>query len=189
VDLPEEKTKRVLENKESFKNVLDPWKGWFVGGEGEKPLFDVDDGVARCGRCGWEIEDEVCTRCNIYYRGQVPFEEDEIDQGESSDISNYISDDGFVEPDVEDNYADIVDDASRCSQCCWKIQDGDEACTRCGSLGKYPTFSQDDRSTENSSNNLDCEFADSDMDSSYLIEDFGDSIQRTRNRIIESEDD
>lgn len=72
------------------------------------PVIDVDDGVARCPHCTWELEDgENCAGCGYRYRPGSEGSDDSLsaDYSESeldSDGLDEMDDDGSMEDDYED---------------------------------------------------------------------------------------
>lgn len=107
--------KLEMEKGEFDRIQGNPWKDWFQAGA---LIQDEEDRVERCGTCGWELTEEVCSRCNSYYpeysarlgddlvatsadeEGEdIRFSGDEDDDNEES-ISSESNQDGFV---VEDN--------------------------------------------------------------------------------------
>ncbi|KAF3388903.1 hypothetical protein F1880_003192 [Penicillium rolfsii] len=77
-----------------------------------KPLVDVDDGVMRCPRCQWELEEDACGGCGWVYRP----DEDRTDYSESDDDdyddeTDYDSMFDGEEPE-DDEFGGIDDDDS-----------------------------------------------------------------------------
>ncbi|KAJ3273059.1 hypothetical protein HDV01_004836 [Terramyces sp. JEL0728] len=101
---------RVKEEKEEFVKKKDPWHSW------KRPvqyIIDNDDGVTRCGTCGWEIEDGVCENCNARYPDlQVVdyLEEEDYPDNDDHEDSMDTEDEHFV---VDDDYIEYESDASR----------------------------------------------------------------------------
>ena len=63
-------------------------------------IRDDEDGVDRCPRCTWELEDGLCERCG-YPEGVDPSEMSEIDGHEYWDEDQYDMDGAFMEELVE----------------------------------------------------------------------------------------
>ena len=109
---------KVEMEKGEFERIQgNPWKDWFQAGA---LIQDEEDRVERCGTCGWELTEELCSRCNSYYPEysarlgddlevtsaeeegiDIRFSGDEDDDNEDDRSSGIESNqDGFV---VEDN--------------------------------------------------------------------------------------
>ncbi|KAJ3325583.1 hypothetical protein HDV06_003401 [Boothiomyces sp. JEL0866] len=100
---------RIKEEKEAYSTKKDPWHPW------KKPvqyIIDHDDGVTRCGTCGWEIENGVCENCNARYpdldRGENIEDEEEL--ADDHEDSMDTEDEQFV---VDDDYIEYESDASQ----------------------------------------------------------------------------
>ena len=59
-----------------------------------EPIRDVEDGVDRCPRCTWELEDGLCQSCGY------PSGDDDL----SSDAPEHFQSDGFSDEEVGSNY-------------------------------------------------------------------------------------
>ncbi|KAJ3312575.1 E3 ubiquitin ligase [Boothiomyces sp. JEL0838] len=90
---------RIKEEKEEYLKKKDPWHPW------KRPvqyIIDHDDGVTRCGTCGWEIEDGVCENCNARYP--------DLDQGGDLEENDDYPDDHEDSMDTEDEHFVVDDD-------------------------------------------------------------------------------
>ncbi|PNS20525.1 hypothetical protein CAC42_5975 [Sphaceloma murrayae] len=72
------------------RNNQDPRHGGLFKGKFNRrgvlrPLVDPSDGVARCPRCNWEIEDDTCEHCGIHF-------DSEGYESASDDYDSYMED-------------------------------------------------------------------------------------------------
>lgn len=130
-----EYTDRLEMERSAFNEINNPWKGWYA--PSANLIEDAEDNVERCGQCGWELEDELCSRCNTYYpdyrsRGDaldessetggvdIRFSDDESHQeaeSGSSDVDGFIVEDNHIEYDsAPDTFSDSIDNNSNDSQ-------------------------------------------------------------------------
>lgn len=100
-----------IEKLDKDKANADPYHGGLFGGlfkpkpPALKPIVDVDDGVARCPMCSWELEDDhTCGGCGWLYRPDT----DESDLSES-DFSVTDEYDSALEDEEgeEDDFGDV----------------------------------------------------------------------------------
>ncbi|MCJ1350427.1 MAG: hypothetical protein MMC33_000408 [Icmadophila ericetorum] len=86
----------------------------------EGPIRDHEDGVERCPRCAWELEDGYCSHCGVIYGsdGEEAYSVDG-DWSDEEDISDEdISHDGFdegIDEDLDEDIPNFVDDGNHSS--------------------------------------------------------------------------
>lgn len=77
-----------------------------------QPVIDVDDGVARCPHCSWELEDGInCAGCGYRYRPGSEGTDDSLsaDYSETDLDTDDLEDMDGVGPPTEDEYGEIDD--------------------------------------------------------------------------------
>lgn len=77
-----------------------------------RPIRDDEDGVARCPRCMWELEDGLCLRCHIGLDGDEMMAEDfsEFDDRLSASTYDTSDEEMELEIDMEERDPDIDPD-------------------------------------------------------------------------------
>lgn len=95
------------------KSNPDPYRGGLFGGLFKpkppplKPIVDVDDGVARCPVCSWELaEDHSCQSCGWLY--QPESEGSDLTDTDFTESDEYDS--ALEDEDGEDDFGEIDDD-------------------------------------------------------------------------------
>ncbi|KAF9371877.1 E3 ubiquitin ligase [Podila verticillata] len=94
--------KKIEAESKSIKQIQtngDLWEGIFrpVNMEGiGNTIVDADDGVRRCGSCGWEVRGGVCTHCSNMFSDVEVSDDSQDHSQEDSEPDDYDSHDSFI---------------------------------------------------------------------------------------------
>ncbi|KAG0085291.1 E3 ubiquitin ligase [Podila epicladia] len=94
--------KKIEAESKSIKQIQangDLWEGIFrpVNLEGiGNTIVDAEDGVRRCGSCGWEVRGGVCTHCSNMFSDVEVSDDSQDHSQEDSEPDDYDSHDSFI---------------------------------------------------------------------------------------------
>ncbi|KAG0020728.1 E3 ubiquitin ligase [Podila clonocystis] len=94
--------KKIEAESKSIKQIQvngDLWEGIFrpVNLEGiGNTIVDAEDGVRRCGSCGWEVRGGVCTQCSNMFSDVEVSDDSQDHSQEDSEPDDYDSHDSFI---------------------------------------------------------------------------------------------